>query len=892
MMKFKAIDFKAIGIKVLRSCIPLILIAAIAFSLFYLASEGDAVKYANITEADYELGEHTYTILEGDIPECVYSGFDPVAQNDRFIMYVNGETANVAIFDSVTGRTVTTTIPEEEIEKAAPGNYDTEASMRSNFVLNAVKMEDGSTTEFSAYDSLTEDAGGKVQISSLSSGDGVRITYLIGRIPKIFLIPSAVSEKRYNEIIAQLEEVDWTYALEFEDRYRPVDLTDIYGEERDELIAKFPNCENELIYFIPEGTKEFIMEKVEEALAQINYTEEQKIADETAVMRDTGEEAYTVFRIPMEFKLQKDNFAVSVDRGGIRYSEASLPISIEVCPYLMRAYDNENGYMLFPDGSGSLLNLNNGKTNLSESYMTRVYGEDPLYYDNFSRVEDVKAQLPVCGLKTENGGMFAYISECDGEATLYGHISGKTSKTNNAVVQFKLFGFVKEMVLQDWTATGGSGTIFNNRIHGDKISGKTTTEYYFMEKDKCEYTNMATLCREILIKKGKLVEVKDANNNTALINLLGVYDYVDSILGVPVNSDKVMTTAKQATEIINTLKKSGIKLDARYLAAVNGGFKQYMADGMSLESGIGSDDELKTLISAVKGAGGKLYMDLAFTKVYRNGTFDGFSVANDSVAKITTKHTTFFTRDPISFYYVKTPHYYLAPAKFKENMLGVLEDVKELGVEGISFRNMGETLYSDADVDNFKIRSEIATMFTEAANEAAKQRVSLMYNGGGAYVFSNASYLSGIPSDCADYAITDEAVPFLQMVIHGDIAYTYGSTIDAANVKKFMLDSVATGAKLQFNVSAKNSFELKNTEYTNYYNTSWDSNKDDIIKYCEFVKEAVEATSAKKFTAFERINENVTKSVFEDVTVYVNYSDKDYSEGGITIKAQDYTVVK
>jgi len=875
-------DLKVIRKKVLKIGIPLFLIAVITISLFALASKGETVKYANITSKDYDLGSGDYDIVDG-APECVYKGFLPVAQKGSLTMYLNSSTTNIAIYDSKTGKTVTTMIPEEELQKANSQSAEATASMRSNFVLNAVKMEDGSTSDFNMYDSMQ--SNGQMKIEGIK--DGLRITYLIGKIPETYIMPEAVSEKRYKEIKKALDDEN---SRKFENRYMPLDISLYYGEQRDEFLAKYPNCKKEKIYIVNE-TREFILREIEEALATIDYTEEQKYKDEKEVMAEVEEEAYTVFRIPMEFKLNNDNFAVTVDRSGILYSDASLPISIEVCPYLMRAYSDESGYMLLPDGSGSLMNLNNGKTDM-DSYYARIYGEDPLYYDNFSRVLDSKVQLPVYGLKSQNGGMFAYVSDHAEEAYIRANISGKNTAVNNALTEFKLFGYKKEMVLQDWTATG-NGTIYNNRIQGMKIEGKCTTNYYILPADKCEYGDMAVLCRQILIKDGKLDVKYEENANTALVNLLGVYDYKKSVLGVPVTANKVMTTAEQATDIVNVFSEKGINIDVRYLAATNGGYKQTMTNGLDLVSGVGGKKNLKTLNTAVNDAGGKLYMELAFTQVYKNKSFDGFKVSEDSIAHINTKHTTFFTYDPLSFYYVKTPYYYLAPAKFKGNMEKVLKDAKKLGIDAIAFRSMGDTIYGDADEEDYATRTKVAKEFTKVTDMAAKENVSLMYNGGGAYVYSNASYLAGIPFDSANYAVSDETVPFLQMVLHGSIPYSYKPLLNASDTKKLMLDSVATGAKLQFNVSGNNSYELKSTEYSNFYNTAWEDNKDEIQEYCNYVQEAVKATSGKKFISYERINENVTKSVFSDgVTIYVNYSDKDYSAGEIMIKAKDYTLVK
>lgn len=874
-------DIKVIRKKVLNIVIPLILIAAVTVSLVFMASAGETVKYVNITSEDYDLADGDYDLINA--PACKYEGFLPVAQKGNFTMYVNSSTSAVAIYDSATGRTLSSIIPEEEFDIANSYNSDTLAYMRSNFILTAVNMSTGNTSDYSMYDSLQ--SNGKFSIEGIE--DGVRITYLIGKIPETYTVPNALSEKRYNEIVKQLGEID---AIVFENRYMLLDISQYYGDEKREYLEQYPTCEKEKIYVI-NSDKKFILREIEELLQKIGYTEEQKSKDEKEVTANFKEESYTVFRIPMEFKLSEDNFSVSIDRGDILYGDEALPIYIEVCPYLMRAYSDESGYALLPDGSGSIMKLNNGKTQ-ANGYLAQVYGEDPLFYENFTRSESQSVQLPVYGLKSQNGGIFAYISDCAADSYIKADISGKNSDTNNVYTRFKLFGFKKEMVTQDWTSTG-NGTIYNVRIQGDSISGECTTRYYLLPKGKCEYLDMALLCREIFKNEGILKSSADVNNNTALVNLLGVYDYTKSFLGIPIDSNRVMTNADQAIEIVSSLKEQGITADVRYLAAVNGGYRQTAANGMNLASGIGSSKQLKQLKSSVEENGGKLYMELSFAKVYKNELFDGFVASKDSVAKINTEHTAFFERDPISFYYVKTPHYYLSSLKFKTNMDKVLKDVKKLDNVGIAFRSIGDTLYSDADTENFASRDTVEMRFSEAANSALEKNISLMYNGGGAYVLPSASYLAGIASTFADYAITDESVPFLQMVIHGSVPYTYESVLNSSNITNLMLNSAATGAKLQFDVSANSSYELKTTEYSEYYNTGWESNNTKIKECCEFMRAAIEKTADKEFVSFEYVTDSVTKSVFsDDVTVYVNYSDKDFSLGGITVKAQNYAIVE
>ena len=866
--------------KFIGTAIPLILITVLIAVTVFIASDNNKPKYSNITSNDYDLSGD-YSVI--DAAECSYSEFLPVAQNARFTMYFNSSTTAVAVHDKKTGRTVTSLVPEEEINRANPYNEDARYGMLSNFVLTAVDMKSGNTKDYTMYDALN--SNGKYTVQSIENG--IRVTYLIGKIPETYTVPSALSEKRYREIVNSLSKSD---AIIFENRYMLLNISDYFGSEKKEYLEKYPDCNKKNIYIL-NSDKKFILQELEEVLAKINYTDEQKEKDESEVTAGSIAEEYPIFKIPLDFSLNEDNFSISIQKEDIRYNDTSLPVYIQLCPYLMRAYKDNNGYMLMPDGTGSVINLNNGKIN-AETYSADVYGKDPLFYDNFTKQDTPDVLLPFYGLKSD-GGILAYISGSAEDAQIRADISGKNSDTNYACTRFKIFGYKKEMVSQDWTSTG-NGTIYNIRILGDKVSGKSEVCYYLLPENSCEYSDMAQACKEILTEKGFLSKNGTENSNTALVNLLGSYDYKKSVLGIAVDSDIIMTDFDAASQIVNSFadKKTGV--DLRYLAAVNGGYIQTVADDIDFVSGLGTKKQFKALKSAVEKNSGKLYFDLSFTKIYKNGIFDGFNVSKDSAAKITTEHKPFFDWDPVSFYYVKKAHYYLSPTCFEANMRKVLKASDKLGVNAISFRSIGSVLYSDADTKRFADRTEVSNRFAAAANTASQKGVSLMYNAAGAYVFNTASYIASAPSNSGEYALTDAQLPFYQMIIHGKIPYTYGALLNSSDINRLLLYTAATGAKLQFNVSGKSSSELKLTDYSKYYNTSWSDNGEKILNYCDFLSEVTAKTFDKEFISFMYIANDVTESVFSGgVTVYTNFSDKDYNlKDGTTVSSGSYIVLQ
>ena len=95
------------------------------------------------------------------------------------------------------------------------------------------------------------------------------------------------------------------------------------------------------------------------------------------------------------------------------------------------------GYMIVPDGSGAVINYNNGKTNYA-SYSQRVYGSDytavPL---NAPRVTE-QAYLPMVATVQGNNGLVTIASEGDANVYANAQISGQNKQAyNNAYFEFE-----------------------------------------------------------------------------------------------------------------------------------------------------------------------------------------------------------------------------------------------------------------------------------------------------------------------------------------------------------------------------------------------------------------------------------------------------------------------
>lgn len=78
--------------------------------------------------------------------------------------------------------------------------------------------------------------------------------------------------------------------------------------------------------------------------------------------------------IPVTYVLEEDGLAASVLVNEITEGDNQL-ITVSLLEYFGAGSMEDEGYMFVPDGSGAIINFNNGKTKV-DAYSKEVYGED------------------------------------------------------------------------------------------------------------------------------------------------------------------------------------------------------------------------------------------------------------------------------------------------------------------------------------------------------------------------------------------------------------------------------------------------------------------------------------------------------------------------------------
>ena len=118
------------------------------------------------------------------------------------------------------------------------------------------------------------------------------------------------------------------------------------------------------------------LRKLNQYFESIGFTMEDYVVE----MMGSGVEGAvpTSFEIPLEYRLNNDAVDVSIPMDHVVENGDGRLYRIQLLRYFGTAGTEENGYMLVPNGSGSLINFNNGKPTAAwyaeYIYGIRIYG--------------------------------------------------------------------------------------------------------------------------------------------------------------------------------------------------------------------------------------------------------------------------------------------------------------------------------------------------------------------------------------------------------------------------------------------------------------------------------------------------------------------------------------
>lgn len=561
------------------------------------------------------------------------------------------------------------------------------------------------------------------------------------------------------------------------------------------------------------------------------------------------------------------------------------------------AEDEISGYFVLPNGSGSLMNFNNGKTD-AEIYNEFVYGIDPLSADYTVTQNTENCRLPLFGIQKLAGnvqnkdyGILAVIENGESFAQISASTSSKVNSYNYAYPTFVLRGDEKLAMF------GSSGNNSDMSVVEDALyKVNIQVHYSFLNEEYSGYSGMANYYREQLMAKEMLAKKEDTGDIPFFMDVIGGVKATETFLGVKYMKTVPMTSFEQAGQIAEDFYKQDIKnISMNYQGWFNGGYYHDVADSIGDLGVLGGKGDLKELSEKIESNGGRLYGDVAFQEVsyisdnyrptaetaryYGGGVLASFGQVNP----VTLKQTS-------ALGYRETLYNLLSPKFLPRYVNAFCEDVKDVGVTGISLRDLTGKLHSDKKRTEFINREQAKNIVSAQLKTVKDTGMPVLGNGANAYALKYVDELVNISTNTNGYLMVDQEIPFYELVIHGCIDYA-GNAVNLSNASDILeleLKMIEYGQAPHFTFSYENSNEIKYTGLNRMYSTDYQDWEEDAIGIYQYVNEALSKVSGALIVKHETID-GVAKVTYDNgVIIYVNRTNGDVTVDGITIGARSY----
>ena len=598
----------------------------------------------------------------------------------------------------------------------------------------------------------------------------------------------------------------------------------------------------------------------------------------------------TNFKVPLMLTLKEDYLEIELLIDSIEENSDARILSIAVLPVFGAGNPKDNGYALLPDGMGSLMTFNRYYTNVKE-YDGAVYSKDPTssasvstYTYGVDLTESVR--LPVYGLKKNNSAYCAVITQSEANATIVSYCSGKINSYNFVYPVVNLRDSQRRRTA---LGTNGAGVYYS-----DELPGNFKMRFYFLAGGDADYIGMAKLYRKYLVNEIGMQALASDAGTPMNVTLIGAYKRTKHFLGIPYTGVDTMTTFSQGTDIIKSLSENGVdNMICNMIGWNRGGLEDAVPTKLNAEGKLGGSSAAKKMLAAADELGVPLAMDVDLVNYYKSS--GKYKKYNSTVYGL--------DRSPVPIFpFVlslnrvdrnKGAHYLYHPAAMLNVASDFVASASGTGLKSFSFMTAGDDPYAAYNLDNVSTRDKSSETLGEMFKNISEKTEGVLTTGtGNAYVFPYADNIVEAPIYSSRIYTADIEVPFYHIALRGLVRLSGPAYNLSSETEDVLLRSAQFGVGLYAVLSHESSSNLKDTSYNKYYSTEYALLGTDIQAAYKRLKPLYEAVGTSAIKNYQIVSDDLKITTFENgAVVYVNYSEKDITHGGVKIAARDYKVV-
>lgn len=777
-----------------------------------------------------------------------------VLENDRYTLAINPTNMGVIVTDTVR-QTVWQSNPDGEM-----------AGRNAQFSLSFVD-DMGNYSQMESYSDCVE----RFQATVHKGEDCVYVRYMLGDYELTAeILPRSINAKKFqSRILDCLDEAD---AEEMQEYYKYYESEDIWSL-RTKGFARF--------------------ERVYELLQKAGYTDEDIENDNIEFGLSSAALNRPYFTVVLKYSLTGQGFTVEVPTAYIESAETYHPYKLSLFELFGTSTEADEGYLFVPDGSGALIRFR-PFDGTKEKLSLPIYGNDLTVTATATldaRVQSERVTLPVYGMKRNGEGFLAIIEDGAAATSIEAYRAGSYNKYNAVYPVFTVVE--KDNIYLEGSDQSTKIPQFQRELY----NGSFRVQYVLLDGEENGYNDMAAVLREYYRKAGVLTKLTDSAVPFYLETVGGVTGY-KNLLGVSYIGGMAATSYTENITILEALRESGVDNVRLILNGwFNGGVYHSFPRNIRLLSQLGGKRGFAELTDYAAENGVVLYPQVNLMTVDRKG--NGFWSLQHSArtldlleAKIPVR--SFATGQKLeSDGLLHTVSYILRPAETVKLTKKFLAAYEKYGLNGLYLSTSGNELYSDyLQSDSIDRNSSIAHS-VEGLTAVADKLEHVMVNQGNSYALPFATDILNLASESSGYQITDEDVPFLQMVLHSYVNMA-GTPINLAEDNRVApLKALEYGMSLHYQVTYEPSYVLKDTNYSQNYASYYAGWLPQIREQYTGMSALLKQVQLADMVRHDKLAEGVYRVTYDNgCSIVVNYTDAAYEADGVTVEPMGYRLAK
>lgn len=589
------------------------------------------------------------------------------------------------------------------------------------------------------------------------------------------------------------------------------------------------------------------------------------------------------FVIPVSYTIEQGKFVATVLYSGISETGDSKLSTIELLPYFGTAHKNEEGFLLVPDGSGAVINFNNGKTKCTV-YEKKVYGIDESLPNDYETTRQEQIYVAAIGMKKENAAFVARAVSGEADSYVTAAPSGIASEMNS--VSFKAVYRSAENLSVMNGSLGTAGLVMYASEEPTDVN-EFRVEYSFINRSGVTVGDMAKLFREEMIKSGSLQ--KNSDGAFLYTDIYGGVAKPKSFAGIQYTGTEKLTVFEDAVKLTEELNALGVKeLTVGYKNYTNSYFKGKAEINLSPVSSLGGKKGLAKLYKYAEEKGIDLYMFADFYSIQKSG--NGFSRYSDITKELDLGAASIHPKK-LNTNIPNTsadPYYLIRAAAFSTAAEKILSSAEKNGISGIYLGDISGTLAGDYSIGGIK-RSGASLEAAKAAEKLSSKK--LMLSSPNFYMWKYMDKAVNIPVTSSAEHIFDYDVPLLQMLLKGSVSYA-GYEMNLSNTDDdAFLSHIAFGQNIHYGFMSEEAASLQNTGMIDCYGLSFEKAAE-AAERAKSISGLYEHIKGLYIEDFSRKGD-VTTTVYTDgISVVVNFGEKETTVGENVLAPRSYIVLK